>query len=116
MSKALLFYYTNHIRKHTDTEKQIMALNTAERAQLNALFSKMSHDDLEDVVSLFKAQRSILSRQEAASFYKGMKVTFQSKYGEKVVGTVQKVNRKTINVTSTDGMNWLVSPSLLKAA
>lgn len=46
----------------------------------------------------------------------GMKVKWESRRGFAVVGTVTRVNRATVKVTSTDGVFWTVSPSLLQKA
>lgn len=42
----------------------------------------------------------------------GARVMFEGR-GRLVLGTVIKYNRKTVSVTSDDGLRWTVSPTLL---
>lgn len=88
-------------------------LTLDERKALAQLMRKANRDDLNEVVRLFKAQQSRLTTMATAKWAVGDEVEFDSKYGSKVRGTIIKVNSKTIKMKSTDGVTWVVSPSLL---
>lgn len=81
--------------------------------------------DLDDLTrdELIKLNKRIVSRikeldaESTTSFSLGDKVSFRTKKGKVVRGTVDKVNRKTIDVTdSTSMMKWRVSASMLQRA
>ena len=89
-----------------------MALTKTQKQELTVLFSHMDRSDLNLVVDLHKAATRLISRQEASKFIVGDEVEFRS--GSSLIqGIVEKVNRKTINVSVEFGRNWRVSPSLL---
>jgi hypothetical protein len=46
----------------------------------------------------------------------GDKVFFSSEEGQKLAGTVVKLNRKTVSLCTHDGNHWRVSPVLLRRA
>ena len=48
------------------------------------------------------------------AFNLGAKVSFNTDHG-RVVGTLVKYNRKTVNVVSDDGRQYRVTPGLLSA-
>ena len=57
--------------------------------------------------------------RSAAAFRVGDRVAFTSSDGERVKGTVHRVNRKTVSVTPdgrSDGCYWRVAPKLLAPA
>jgi len=86
-------------------------LTHSEIATLRALFQKMDRADLNHVVELHKARSKNLTTLAAMNFTVGDTVQFTS--GSRLIeGIVEKVNRKTINV-STHTQKWRVSPSLL---
>jgi uncharacterized protein YkvS len=86
-------------------------LTHTEITRLRALFLKMDRDDLDHVVELHKARSRNLITLTAMKFTVGDTVQFTS--GARLIeGIVEKVNRKTINV-STHTQKWRVSPSLL---
>ena len=86
-------------------------LTHTEITRLRALFLKMDRDDLDNVVELHKARSRDLITLTAMKFTVGDTVQFTS--GARLIeGIVEKVNRKTINV-STHTQKWRVSPSLL---
>ena len=89
-----------------------MALTKTQKQELTVLFSHMDRSDLNLVVDLHKTATRLISRQEASRFTVGDEVEFRS--GSSLIqGIVEKVNRKTINVSVEFGRNWRVSPSLL---
>jgi hypothetical protein len=62
------------------------------------------------IVQQLRAKR----QQAAAKFVPGNRVTWWSKRrGRQMRGTVERVNRVSINVRGEDGNSWLVSASLL---
>ena len=89
-----------------------MALTKTQKQELTVLFSHMDRSDFNLVVDLHKTATHLISRQEASKFTVGDEVEFRS--GSSLIqGIVEKVNRKTINVSVEFGRNWRVSPSLL---
>jgi len=73
----------------------------------------MSGDELSEVVAAHNERRAILSRQAVRQFRAGDRVQFEGRHGRTLEGWVRKTNRKTINIETTDGMMWRVSPSLV---
>lgn len=61
------------------------------------------------IIELFR----IRGRQAANTFYEGQKVSWNSKYGKTLTGTITKVMQKNIQVTATDGIRWKCSASIL---
>jgi uncharacterized protein YkvS len=72
----------------------------------------MNNDEINQVVEAIKLQRTFLARSTARGLTVGDTVSFTGRGGATVVGTVEKINRKTVIVR--DGMTkWKVSASLL---
>ena len=72
----------------------------------------MNSDEINQVVEAIKLQRTRLARQQARALTVGDTVSFTGRAGNKVTGTVTKVNRKTVLVK--DGYTtWKVTASLL---
>ena len=92
-----------------------MALSNTDVQTLRQLFAKMETPADQKAVSILWKE-AISQRQMLAglAFRVGMTVQFVSKYGETVVGTITKINPKSIALKSTSGANWKVCPSLLK--
>lgn len=75
---------------------------------------KMDSNELNQVVEAIKLQRNFLTRQKAGTFRVGDTVSFTAR-GQQVVGTVTKVNIKTIAVKQNNSFTtWRVHASLLK--
>lgn len=56
-----------------------------------------------------------LDAENTTNFNLGDKVNFRTKKGEFVQGTVDKINKKTIDILDTTGIRkWRVSPSILQ--
>ena len=88
-----------------------MALTKTQKQKLTMLFTNMDRDDLNLVADLHKQASRFVSALDASKFTVGDTVQFTS--GSRLIeGIVEKVNRKTINV-STHTQKWRVSPSLL---
>ena len=74
-----------------------------------------NRDELDQIVEAVKLQRTFLSMTAARSFTIGDAVTFTGRAGRTVVGTVSKVNPKTIIVDSPSQGRWKVTASMLKS-
>jgi hypothetical protein len=75
---------------------------------------KMDNDQLNAVVRAIKDRRTYLARQKAVTFAVGDRVSFAAR-GMQVLGTVTKVNIKTIQVKQDNAYTtWKVHASLLK--
>jgi hypothetical protein len=46
----------------------------------------------------------------------GERAEFEDRYGERIIGTMIRHNRKSVTVHSDDGRHWNVSPGLLHKA
>lgn len=74
---------------------------------------KMNNDELNAVVRAIKLRRTYLARQSANTFQVGDTVNFAAR-GMQVVGTVTKVNVKTVQVRQNNSLTlWKVHASLL---
>ena len=79
----------------------IKAIHQADRNELN------------QIIEAVKLQQTFLAKQKARTFTIGDAVTFTGRGGRKVVGTVNKVNPKTIIVDSPSQGRWKVTASML---
>ena len=66
------------------------------------------------VVERIKMLQSMQAHVDMMAFNLGSKVGFDTDHG-RVVGTLVKYNRKTVNVVSDDGRHYRVTPGLLSA-
>ena len=82
--------------------------------EVSHFLSQATQDELNEVVRLLKVRRTILTQQAAMSFFKGDKVSFSHK-GQTIIGTVTKVNPKTIIVQPDDKpwASWKCTATLL---
>lgn len=83
--------------------------------------SEYSFEELRELNALIvrelKSRNFQTQLKAAMSFTIGQKVSFDSKYGYKVVGSITKINQKTIAVSQENSTTiWSVSPSLLSLA
>ena len=92
-----------------------MNLTQTEIKKFTDIVNKMDSQDSQLLIQIWKNAQNMKSANKAAEFRKGNNVQFKNKYGEKIVGVVTKVNRKTIAVSTSEG-NWKVSPNLLSLA
>lgn len=74
----------------------------------------MTANEVDQVVEAIKLQRTFLARQQARSLDVGDTVQFEGRGGRTVVGTVEKINRKTVIVNSPSQGKWKVTASMLK--
>ncbi len=75
---------------------------------------KMDNDELNAVVRAIKDRRTYLARQQAVTFAVGDRVSFAAR-GMQVLGTVTKINIKTVQVRQSNTATvWKVHASLLR--
>jgi hypothetical protein len=88
-------------------------------AQMNNLIkiigSIETNEELSRVISAVKNQQRYLSMKTSSMLKIGDIVKFNSKRGQ-IIGTVLKINTKTIHVVSLSGTTWRVSPTLIQKA
>jgi hypothetical protein len=73
-------------------------------------------DELKDVWAAMKQRQNYLQSVASSAFQVGDKVSWYTtkRGGKTVVGTVTKINQKTVSVSCGADGNWKVSGSLLK--
>jgi hypothetical protein len=87
-------------------------MNNVQKA-IQAIRAIESNEELDQLVETFKLQRTFLARQVAVTFRVGDRVSFAAR-GMQVLGTVTKVNIKTVQVRQDNSLtNWKVHASLL---
>jgi uncharacterized protein (DUF2126 family) len=70
-------------------------------------------DELNQITEAVKLQQNFLARSSARSFMIGDAVQFTGRGNRTVIGTVAKVNPKTIVVDSPTQGRWKVTASML---
>ena len=70
-------------------------------------------DELNQIIEAVKLQQNFLARSSARSFMIGDSVQFKGRGNRTVVGTVTKVNPKTVVVDSPSQGRWKVTASML---
>lgn len=71
--------------------------------------------ELNTVGQILKARHNTIQCLSGMSFRRGQTVIFKSKSGQVMRGTIEKINTKSVDVTTPLG-KWRVSPSVLQAA
>ena len=89
-------------------------MNNVQKA-ITAIRNIESSAELDQLIEAFKLQRTYLARQSARSLMIGDTVTFTGRQGHKVIGTVEKINRKTVVVNSPSQGKWKVTASMLSS-
>jgi glutamate dehydrogenase/leucine dehydrogenase len=80
---------------------------------VKADISKMSNEQLNEVVASINMRRQRLTKQAIRSVIPGDIVSFETRNGP-VTGKVRKVNRKTVTVGESNSINsWKVPANLL---
>ena len=74
----------------------------------------MNNDEINQVVEAIKLQRTFNARATARALSIGDTVQFTGRANRTVVGTVEKINRKTVIVNSPTQGKWKVTASMLK--
>ena len=67
-------------------------------AAVTAITQLETVEEIRDVIEAIKRQQTYLSRRNIQKVVKGACVSFVDRSGQKIVGTVTKVNRKTVEV------------------
>tara|TARA_B110000503_G_scaffold97998_1_gene146922 strand:+ start:65 stop:340 length:276 start_codon:yes stop_codon:yes gene_type:complete len=82
---------------------------------MNTVLDQISRMDAEElkVLEALALRRTYLPRQVTNSVLIGDRVSFTGRRNVVVVGTVEKINIKTVVVLSTTGVRWKVTSSLL---
>ena len=79
---------------------------------------RLGEEDLLFLNRLIVERLKLLSQARATtlmiSFTRGDRVGFQAPDGRMLEGIVQRLNKKTISVTTDDGHQWNVAPGLLR--
>lgn len=89
-------------------------MNTQVAETVTRIF-QMNNEELNQITEAVKQRRTWLSRSAVKSFQPGDTVSFNSR-GMVVLGTVQKVNIKTIHVKQNGSYTvWRVPANMLKA-
>ena len=70
-------------------------------------------NELKQIIEAVKLQQTFLAKQSARTFTIGDSVQFKGRGNRTVVGTVSKVNPKTIVVDSPSQGRWKVTASML---
>ncbi len=87
--------------------------NTKRNALIRDIFNVDTIDSLRDIQKALNQRWTELESRQSLNFKIGDSVKFTSrKRGGVVVGTVKKINRKTIAIV-VGNVTWRVSPSLL---
>ena len=83
--------------------------------QISTLISTIPEaGELNQVIDMVKSRRRQLNTQAIRSFSVGDRVQFTNRSGTTVVGTVDKVNPKTVGVAPDNrGRKWRVPPTML---
>lgn len=68
------------------------------------------------VVERIRVLRQGRWRGSMAEFRVGDRVSFHPDCGHEVIGTIVRLNRKSVTVVSTDGAQWRVAPMFIKKA
>ena len=97
----------------------IMMRRSEMSAATKAILAIDNIEDLREAQNALQVRYRELQRRSALSFRVGDKVSFKSRSGDTITGTVSKVNQKTVAVKTVSTLNspasnWKVSPSLLR--
>jgi uncharacterized protein YkvS len=75
--------------------------------------ARMDNAELNRVIDAVKLRRTFISKESARGLFIGDTVSFESKRGQRVTGTVSKVNSKTVVVDTVGAGRWKVTASML---
>jgi len=90
-------------------------MNAKLKNLIEGIGSIETNEDLSSIIVAIKNQQRYLSRKTSSMLKIGDRVTFNSKRGQ-IIGTVLKINTKTIHVVSVSGTTWRVSSTLIQKA
>lgn len=66
------------------------------------------------IIERIKFLRQARCHESMVEFNVGDRVSFQRECGHEVIGTIVRLNRKTVTVVSADGFSWRVGPVFIK--
>jgi hypothetical protein len=99
-------------------ETQSIAL--ADRAEAAAAIRRMNEEDLRFLNRLIVERLKLLGQARStamlARFSVGVRVSFQSTVGDRKVGVITRLNKKTASIATDDGQHWNVHPAFLAPA
>ena len=90
-----------------------MKMTAKEMETVLTLVGKADLDQLAQVISRVKLQRTFISNQNRRSITVGDTVEFVA-HGKVINGSVTKINRKTVMVRQAGFGNWKVPAEMLK--
>ena len=90
-------------------------MKTASQINTAILAGSFSAEEIRSISQAISIKFKEMQRVATVRFAKGDKVTFQTRGGETITGTVARINQKTVTV-NTPNSQWKVSGSLLKRA
>lgn len=94
-------------RRETDFSDNVMSMSTTIRG--------LSIGEMNAVYAMLTDRHGQIQVDAAGDFRIGQLVEFTGKRGLVIKGSINRINRKTIGLTNcTDGINWRVSPSILR--
>lgn len=96
-----------------------MSYATIEEINTSIMFSKLTNEQLNSIMSAVKFARSQLGKEVKRTLARGDTVKFtSSKHGCQVTGVVEKVAIKFVTVRATSGISgmWKVPANMLEAA
>ena len=66
------------------------------------------------ISSILNARFTAKRFQDLAKFRIGDRVEFEDSYGETVTGIIERLNRKTVSIGTSEGPGYRVSPGLVR--
>lgn len=88
---------------------------------MNDLLDSLDELDYEELVTLnhaivarIKQLNAIKAQSQLQQFRVGHQVQFISSEGDLIIGTIVRLNKKTVSLVTEEGSRWKVSPALLK--
>jgi len=91
----------------------------ADRAAAAELIGRLNEEDLRFLNRLIVERLKLIAQARStvmlARFNVGDRVSFQSTSGERKVGVIIRLNKKTASIATDDGQQWKVHPGFLTA-
>jgi hypothetical protein len=88
-----------------------------DRAAAAETIRRMNEEDLRFLNRLIVERLKLIGQARSTSmlarFSVGDRVSFQSTFGERKVGVIIRLNKKTASITTDDGQQWNVHPGFL---
>jgi len=90
-------------------------MSTIQEINSTIISGQFTNEQLDSIQMAIKFARNQLATKAKFTLVKGSQVKFtSSKSGQTILGTVEKVNRKTVKVRdNATSLLWAVSPSFL---